>query len=77
MLELILIRQPKSAADLSELVACLTAQKIDQQMIRYKKVRSATFIAEKPTAWTLDGEDGGVRTEVTAEVLPAAVAFIV
>lgn len=76
-LELLLIRQPKSAAELSELAAKLLSQQFDQEMIRFVKVKSATFSCDHPVAWTLDGEDGGTRQEVTVECLPGAVTFAV
>ena len=76
-LELLLIRQPKSAAELSELATRLLSQQFDQDMIRFTKVKSVTFCSEKPVAWTLDGEDGGIREEVTIQCLPSAVAFVV
>lgn len=76
-LELLLIRQPKNAAELSELAAKLLSQQFDQEMIRFCKVKSVTFSCENPVAWTLDGEDGGTWKEVTVECLPGAVTFAV
>ncbi len=76
-LELLLIRQPKSAAELSELAAKLLSQQFDQEMIRFIKVKSVTFCCDRPVAWTLDGEDGGAREEVTVECLPGAITFAV
>lgn len=76
-MELLLIRQPKNAAELSELATKLLSQQFDQEMIRFVKVKSVTFSCDHPVAWTLDGEDGGVREEVTIECLPGAVTFAV
>ena len=63
-------------AELSELATRLLSQQFDQEMIRFTKVKSVTFCSEKPVAWTLDGEDGGIREEVTIQCLPSAVAFV-
>ena len=76
-LEVLLVRMPKSAAELSELVTALLGQQFNQHGIYFFKTQSATFQSDRPVAWTLDGEDGGSREAVTIQCLPGAVTFSV
>lgn len=75
-LELLLIRRPKNAAELSELVSSLLSQQFSQKSgVFYAKVKAVSFYADQPVSWTLDGEDGGAHEEVTIECMPAAISF--
>ena len=75
-LELLLIRRPKNAAELSELVSSLLSQQFSQKSgVFYAKVKSVSFYADQPVSWTLDGEDGGAHEEATIECMPAAISF--
>ncbi len=75
-LELLLIRRPKNAAELSELVSSLLSQQFSSKSgVYYAKVKSVSFYANQPVSWTLDGEDGGEHTQATIECMPAAISF--
>ena len=76
-LEVLLVRMPKSAADLSELITALLSQQFGQHGIYFFKAQSVTFQSDRPVAWTLDGEDGGSRESVTIQCIPGAVTFSV
>ena len=76
-LEVLLIRLPRNAAELSELVAALLGQQFGQHGVYFFKVRSVTFQCDHPVSWTLDGEDGGSREEVEISCVPEAVTFSV
>ncbi len=76
MLELLLVRRPKNVAELNELAANLLSQKFDQEMIRFIRASAVHFSSAEPVAWTLDGEDGGERQEVTVSCKPHAVSFV-
>ena len=68
-LELLLIRRPKNAAELSELISSLLSQQFTQKSgVFYAKIKSVTFCADQPVNWTLDGEDGGAHRKSRSNV---------
>lgn len=75
--EVLLIRRPQTPADLNKIISDLLTQQFDQQQIRCFRASSISFRAAAPTAWTLDGEDGGGHLEASICCLPKAVTFII
>ena len=76
-LEVLLVRMPKNAAELSELVTALLGQQFGQHGVYFFKVRSVRFTCDRPVSWTLDGEDGDSRETVSIACVPGAVTFAV
>lgn len=65
LFELLMIRSPRSLADLQQLVVDVSNRSYDEcPHILYQKCRSVTLRSEKPIAWTVDGEAGGEYTEL-------------
>lgn len=64
--ELMLIRPPKNAGELLDLVQALTAQRYESPMLTFKTVSKLTIKADPKMPWTLDGEkwDGGEIIQV-------------
>lgn len=64
--EVMLIRHPKTAADLHKIVEALTQQKFvapnadkERPMVEFFHTDRITVTSETPISWTLDGEFGG------------------
>lgn len=64
--ELMLVRPPKNAAELLNLVQSLTAQRYDSPMLTFQTVSHLTVHGNKNMPWTLDGEkfDGAEEIEI-------------
>ncbi len=73
--ELILIRKPKNADMLYRTIKDLQSQRFSDETVIVRKVKSAEFIFEKPTGWSLDGERGGEVSRVKIHNLKHAVSF--
>lgn len=74
--ELILVKQPPSAAKLAALAAQVLSKNLDSEYISILHTKKARFIFDEPTSWTFDGEDGGEHTLIAFENLHRAIEFI-
>lgn len=72
-MELLLIEEPNSLTEQSELLADLLSMNLDSKYLTVLKTRRIVFTAEEPLAWTLDGEFGGTPTE--AEICAVTDAY--
>ena len=63
LFEVTLIKKPKNPIELNEILACLTNMIDDSDLIYSFKTDEVKITADKPVAWTLDGEFGGEHTE--------------
>lgn len=72
--ELILIRKPKNADALYRTINDLSRQKFSDETVIMRRVKSAEFIFEKPTAWSLDGEFGGETQSVKVQNMHHAIS---
>lgn len=75
--ELILIRNPKNIGALRGILQGLTKGKYDPRYIVFTHAKKIDFKADKPLAWTLDGEPGGEQTEAHISVRHNAVNIII
>ena len=65
MFEMILIRTPKSFAELQEVIVSLVGEKLqDNKEVIYCKTRHLEIVADEELEWTLDGEYGGKHKQV-------------
>ena len=76
LLEVLLIRNPKNPADLSETLMGLLQPDSQSPMVYRAKARSVRLISENPLDWVLDGEFGGTQAEVTIQAVPKAVEIL-
>ncbi len=72
-LEVLLIKEPRTLADQSELMSDLLRINLNSRHLVATKAKKITFLCEEPLSWTLDGEFGGSPT--TAEILAIPHAF--
>lgn len=59
LLEILLIKTPKTLLDLNGILSALLLQKVDERYMYLIKTDAAVFTSDEEIAWTLDGEDGG------------------
>ena len=75
-MELILVRHPKTPAELQKLMNSLVMQTPDDNMVYILKSRKVEVISNVELPWTLDGEYGGAYKDSLIEVKEAAVKMI-
>ena len=74
--ELLLVRPPKTLADLRSIVNGLIYQDYTGTSMSIFQTSSARFTFDEPVPWTRDGENGGEHTKVEIENLKRAVDLI-
>lgn len=72
LFEVLLIKNPKNAAELNKIIACILRKEYDNSFIDCFKTSKITITSEEPLAWTLDGENGGSHTVSVIENFPRA-----
>ena len=77
LFELLLVKNPRDAAELGECIRALLAQDYRSRMIELRQVRALTVRLEGESDWTLDGEFAQGGAEVRIEALPQAIRMIV
>ncbi len=77
MFDVILIRPPKTLADVNDILQSLRSGKLDNPLVTVFQAKHLHITTEKPVAWTLDGEDGGSYTEMTMDICPGAMRIMV
>lgn len=75
--ELMLVRNPKNVAELNRIIQQLVRGKYDPRYVLFAHAKDITFRTAKPLSWTLDGESGGLCTEVQISVLHNAISLII
>ncbi|MCL2226529.1 MAG: YegS/Rv2252/BmrU family lipid kinase [Oscillospiraceae bacterium] len=77
MFEIVLVRQPLDPVAFLDLMASLAMQNYDGDNIQLLQASCVKFTFEEDVAWTVDGEDGGVHSEVEITNSHRAVSIIV
>lgn len=77
LFEVLLVRKPKSLAELSELGTRLLMQDLTTDAIRIFRTDKIEFQAEEAVQWTLDGEFGGAVINAEIMVEKEAVALTI
>jgi len=73
-LEMILVRYPKSAAEMASSIMKLAAKQFNKDdNVRLVQTRHVEFTFEEPEPWTVDGEDAGRHTQVVVDNVHNAV----
>lgn len=75
LFEVTLIRHLKNPLELGEVLVCLLSGEQAPAIIR-RKTDHIRIVSEKPLSWTLDGEDGGLHTEVEIKTLKQQVKIM-
>ena len=73
LLEVLLIKEPRTLAEQSELMTDLLRSNFDSKHLVLLKTQRVSFCSDDGVAWTLDGEFGG--THNVAEILAIQDAF--
>lgn len=76
LFELMLIRYPRSAAELARIIQAVTTCTFDGDLVSFRHCREAQFTMKEPTPWTIDGEFGGRVEEICVKNLPGAMDMI-
>lgn len=77
LFEVTLIKKPKNAMELSEILRSLTILKDDTDLIYSAKTSEIHIVSEKEVPWTMDGEYGGSYTDVLIKNEKRAVEIMV
>ncbi len=64
LFEVLLVRQPKNAAELSVCVSDILKQNFNTDRVTLLHTHRISFEFDSPVQWTCDGENGGVHTSV-------------
>lgn len=64
LFEVTLIKTPRSAAELNEIIACLTNLRPESELIYSFKTAALLISPGQSIPWTLDGEFGGEQTQI-------------
>jgi len=75
--EVLLVRNPENAAAFSGIIRSLTRHEYDERYVHFFKAKELTFLFEKPTDWTIDGEHAGALTRVDIDNLQCGASFSV
>ena len=75
--EVILIKNPQNILALNQIFLDLMMQKHDTEHIQIFRAKDVRFRFDTPTAWTRDGECGGVHKDVSLHVLRPGVEIFV
>lgn len=77
LFEMTLIRKPKNAIELNQIMTALVMESMDAECIVYAKTDRIGFSSQEPVAWTLDGEFGGEHETAEIVIRPQAIEIIV
>ena len=75
--EVMLIRNPKNAADLNNALSSIITQNYTGENVMLLHSRKVKITCDEPVAWTRDGEDGGTVAVMEAEVCHRALRLLV
>ena len=64
LFEVLLIKTPQAIKDLNDIVTSILSNNFNKNNVIFLKSSEIRIMFEKPTAWTRDGEDGGVHQDV-------------
>lgn len=67
LFELLLVKYPKTAAELNECIRCLQEKNYHSSMLTLHSTDRLTITADETVDWTLDGEHEPGHTQVTVE----------
>lgn len=64
MFEVLLIKTPQAIKDLNDIITSILSNNFNKNNVIFLRSKEIRIMFEKPTAWTRDGEDGGVHQDV-------------
>ena len=64
MFEVLLVRMPRTLADLNDILTAVLSNNFDVPNVYFLRSREVRMMFTEPVAWTRDGEDGGSHKDV-------------
>ncbi len=74
--ELLLLRMPKSALDLQNLITAMTRMQYDYPGVIFRHVKNVVLTTDEDISWSLDGEYAASAPQVEIQCLPGAVQLV-
>ena len=74
--ELLLLRMPKTALDLQNLITAMTRMQYDYPGVIFRHVRHVTLTTQSHIPWSLDGEYAPSAERVDIDSLPGAISLL-
>ena len=65
MFEVLLVRMPKDIIDLNNIITAVLSSNFNVPNVLFMRSREIRVMFTEPVAWTRDGEDGGMHSDVT------------
>lgn len=75
--ETILIKNPKSVADMNSIISGILLRNYNNEYVTVLQSSHIRFTFDEPVAWTRDGENGGMHQDITLQCLPHVHRIIV
>jgi len=75
--EIILVKQPIVPADFIDILASVAVKTYDGDNVQVLQASNIKFTFDEDTAWTVDGENGGMHREAVISVCHKAIEIIV
>ena len=75
LFEAVLVRPPKTAADVGKIITAINTGVFDERLFEFFKTSRASFTVEGDPSWSLDGEEAHGTPVVTIENRPAAIVL--
>lgn len=75
--EILLIRTPNNPLDVQVIIAALLKREVNSDWMYVTSASALQITSEEAIPWTLDGEDGGVTTQVTIENKNKAINILI
>ena len=74
--ELLLLRMPKTALDLQNLITAMTRMQYDYPGVIFRHVKNVVLTTEEEISWSLDGEYAASAPRVEIQCLPGAIELV-
>ena len=74
--ELLLLRMPKTALDLQNLITAMTRMQYDYPGVIFRHVKNVVLTTEEEISWSLDGEYAASAPKVEIQCLPGAIKLV-
>ena len=75
-MEVTLVKKPKTALETQKLINCLINQAPDDETVYMFKTAGLKITSENDIPWSLDGEFGGIFSDIDISVECAAIKMI-
>ena len=75
-LELLLLRMPKTALDLQNLITAMTRMQYDYPGVIFRHVKNVVLTTDQEISWSLDGEYAASAPRVEIQCLPGAIELV-